>query len=193
MTTTTNSNAIHNRTRAAEVTMIVMRGLVAVLLVTGLLVIPGAARASVVWTVCASSCNFTSINAAVNQSNPDDLIEVMPGTYPEQVVVTVPLHIFAPADEPRPVITNQSGITVWIPPAGAGTTISHLDIRSNSANSSALRADGAVMATDLALTSTTGCAFLEASAPSRLGPGSPPPARRVTSRASSPGWARPTW
>lgn len=46
--------------------------------VAAILLTPGAARASVQWTVCASGCNFTSITDAVTQSNPDDLIEVMP-------------------------------------------------------------------------------------------------------------------
>ena len=46
--------------------------------VPAILLTPRAARASVEWTVCASGCNFTSITDAVTQSNPDDLIEVMP-------------------------------------------------------------------------------------------------------------------
>ncbi len=46
--------------------------------VAAILLTPRAARASVEWTVCASGCNFTSITDAVTQSNPDDLIEVMP-------------------------------------------------------------------------------------------------------------------
>ena len=79
------------------------------LFIAAILVMPGAARASVEWTVCASGCNFTSITDAVTQSNPDDLIEVMPGTYPEKVVITQRLHILAPADGPRPVITWAGG------------------------------------------------------------------------------------
>jgi hypothetical protein len=60
---------------------------------------------------------------------------------------------------------------VQIQPVAAGSTISHLDIRSTSMDNAALRADGAVKATDLVLTSTAGCAFLAGSAPSQLGPG----------------------
>jgi hypothetical protein len=128
----------------------------------------------VLWTVCPAGCNFTSINAAAIDSavNSDDLIEVMPGNYPEQVDVTLRLHIFGPADEPRPVITSsKTGGTVLIERAAAGTTISHLDIRSTGTDSEALQADGAVTATDLALTSTAGCALLQAPTPSQLGPG----------------------
>lgn len=172
MTATTNPKPAHSRAHAAEVAMIVRRGLVTVLLAAGLMVMPGVARASALTTVCASGCNFTSIQTAVNNSNPDDFIEVMPGTYPGQAVVTVPLHIFAPPSGPRPVITtSQSGSAVQIQPAAAGSTISHLDIRSTSMDNAALRADGAVKATDLVLTSTAGCAFLAGSAPSQLGPG----------------------
>lgn len=173
MTATTDSKPTHNRTHVAEVTMTVKRALVAVLLVASLLVIPSTARASgVVRTVCMSGCDYNSINDAVNQSNAGDFIKVMPGTYAEQVVVTVPLYIFAPADGPRPVITNsQSGSAVQIQPVAAGTTISHFDIRSTSRDNAALRVDGAVTATDLALTSAGGCAFLDGFAASQLGPG----------------------
>jgi hypothetical protein len=138
------------------------------------LVMPGVARASgMVRTVCPLGCDFTSINMAVNQSNADDFIKVMPGTYPEQVIVTVRLHIFAPADEPRPVITSsQAGITMLIQPDAAGSTLSHLDIRGiGSTNSMALYANGAVSATDLALADRTECAVLAAGTPSQLGPG----------------------
>ncbi len=130
------------------------------LAVTGLSVagaswlMPGAARASAVeWTVCASGCNFTSITEAVTQSNSDDLIEVMPGTYPEKVVVTERLHIFAPPDEPRPVITWAGGgeTTFEIPDVAAGTTVAHLEIRATGTAGTALEAYGAVTARDLRL------------------------------------------
>ena len=150
--------------------------------VVAILVVPGAARASVQWTVCASGCNFTSIDAAVNQSNPGDLIEVMPGIYTEKVVVTVPLHIFAPADGPRPVITWAGGgeTTLEIPDVAAGTTVAHLEIRATGTAGTALEADGAVTARDLRLAATAQCAVLSAPAPSQLGPG-------VTATTSSNG------
>jgi hypothetical protein len=142
------------------------------LFVAAILAVPGAARASAVRTVCASGCTFTSLQTAVNNSNPDDFIEVMPGTYPEPVDVTVRLHIFAPADEPRPVVTSgQAGATVRIEPAAAGTTITHLDIRGTGTGSSALEANGAITASDVALTATSECAILNGSQPSQLGPG----------------------
>ena len=143
------------------------------LFIAAILVMPGAARASVEWTVCASGCNFTSITDAVTQSNPDDLIEVMPGTYPEKVVITQRLHIFALADGPRPVITWAGGgeTTVEIPDVAAGTTLAHLEIRATGTAGTALEADGAVTARDLALAATAQCAELDAPAPSQLGPG----------------------
>ena len=153
------------------------------LFLAAILVMPGAARASSVeWTVCASGCNFTTITDAVTQSNADDLIEVMPGTYPEKVVLTQRLHIFAPADGPRPVITWAGGgeTTFEIPDVAAGTTVHHLEIRATGTAGTALEADGAVTAIDLSLASTAPCAELDAPAPSQLGPG-------VTATSSSNG------
>ena len=46
MTATTNPKPAHSRAHAAEVAMIVRRGLVTVLLAAGLMVMPGVARAS---------------------------------------------------------------------------------------------------------------------------------------------------
>ena len=146
---------------------------VTALFVAGLVVMPGAARAvGVVRTVCMSGCTFTSIQTAVNNSNTDDFIEVMPGTYTEPVVVTVRLHIFAPADGPRPVVTSGAGgATFAISASASGTTIQHLDIRATGPDESALVASGPVTATDLALTATGACAELLGSVASQLGPG----------------------
>jgi hypothetical protein len=110
MTARTNLKSARARIRSTRPTATVRRGIVAALLVTGLVVVPGAARATVLWTVCQSGCNFTSINAAVNESNAGDLIEVMPGTYAEDVVVTVPLH------RPQPERRSAAGQ----PDAGRG-------------------------------------------------------------------------
>ena len=107
----------------------------------------------------------------------------MPGIYTEKVVVTVPLHIFAPADGPRPVITWAGGgeTTFEISDVAAGTTVAHLEIRATGTAGTALEADGAVTATDLRLAATAQCAVLLASAPSQLGPG-------VTATTSSNGY-----
>jgi hypothetical protein len=173
MTTTTYSKPTHNRTRVAQVTMTVKRGLVAALLAAGLMVMPAAAQASALHTVCASGCNFTLIQDAVNSSNPDDLIEVMPGTYDEQVDVTVRLHISGAIAVPRPVIraTDNGVATVTIEPGAAGTTLSDLDIRGVGSNTTALAANGAVTASDLDLTATSYCAILNGTQTSQLGPG----------------------
>jgi hypothetical protein len=80
-----------------------------------------------------------------------DYIQVTPGSYPEQVVVPERLHVFAPADEPRPVITSAAGgITFEISDSAAGTTVDHLDIRGTGPDTSAPAAFAAVRATDLA-------------------------------------------
>ena len=46
-----------------------------------------------VLTVCASGCNFTSIQAAINAACPGDTIEVHSGTYAENVVVNKTLTL----------------------------------------------------------------------------------------------------
>lgn len=66
--------------------MIDRRSLAAALVFAGLAVAPAGASATV-RTVCASGCNFTTIQAAVNGSNPGDTIDVNPGTYAESVTV----------------------------------------------------------------------------------------------------------
>ena len=142
-------------------------------------VMPGAARASVIHTVCASGCEFTSVSQAIGASTGGDRIELMPGTYPEQVNVTKPLSIFGAPGGPRPVIEfTGAGATVTIAAAGAGTTVTDLDIRGLGAATSALVADGAVTAMDLDLTATATCAYLAGAASSQLGP-------RVTATTSS--------
>lgn len=172
MTAMTNAKPAHDRKRAAAVTTSVRCGLVTVLLLAALVVMPGAARASVTHTVCASGCEFTSVHAAVMASSAGDGIEVMPGTYPEQVVVDKPLSIFGAPGQPRPVIEYDGTLaaTVTIAATGAGASLSDLDIRGIGQNTFGLQANGAVTATDLDLAATGACAFLAAPTPSQLGP-----------------------
>ena len=113
------------------------------------------------------------MHAAVSASSARDGIEVMPGTYPEQVVVDKPLSIFGAPGQPRPVIEYDGTLdaTVTIAATGAGARLSELDIRGIGQNTFGLQANGAVTATDLDLAATGACAFLAAPTPSQLGPG----------------------
>jgi hypothetical protein len=151
----------------------ITRYLVCALLAGALLAAPAAGRAAAVRTVCASGCDFTSVNAAVTASSAGDRIEVMPGIYDEKVDVTKKLSISGPAGGRRPVIewAEFGAATVTIEAGGAGTTLSDLDIRGTGVSTSALVARGAVTATDLDLTASDTCAVLAGSAPSQLGPG----------------------
>jgi pectin methylesterase-like acyl-CoA thioesterase len=56
-------------------------------LVGALLAFPEVGHAAVVRTACFSGCAYTTLGAAINASSAGDGIEVMAGTYNEQVVV----------------------------------------------------------------------------------------------------------
>lgn len=145
------------------------------LLVAGLAFAPSAAAAPKLVSVCASGCDFTSINAAANDpgTNAGDGIQVMPGTYTEQVSVPKQLNIFGSAGGARPVISSaaNSGTTLTIASSGAGTSLSNLDIRGIGTSTTALMANGAIFASDLALSATSECVRLGGSGTSQLGPG----------------------
>jgi hypothetical protein len=173
MTVITHLKPGGSRKRVARLTSIVRCGPVAALLLAALTVMPSAARASVTHTVCASGCDFTSVEAATMASSAGDGIEVMPGTYREQVFLDKPLSISGAPGEQRPVIQFDGMLdaTVTIAATGAGATLRDLDIRGVGMNTTALQAFGAVTATDLDLAATGGCAQLAAATPSQLGPG----------------------
>ena len=120
MTAITDPMPGHNRKRAAEVTMILRRGLMAVLVAAGVMVVPGVARAATIHTVCTSGCDFTSVNAAVSASSARDGIEVMPGTYPEQVVVTKPLTSSEPPGRSAPGDRIRRGANATVTIAADG-------------------------------------------------------------------------
>ena len=44
-------------------------------------------------TVCASGCDYTTIQAAINAANPLDIIDVKAGTYVEQVTISKDLTL----------------------------------------------------------------------------------------------------
>jgi hypothetical protein len=144
-------------------------------LVGALLAFPDIGHAAVVRTVCFSGCVYTTLGAAINASSAGDGIEVMAGTYNEQVVVDKKLTIFGALGGPRPVIVSSAGgPTLEVTLGGADTTITHLDIRAlgePASVRSALLATGAVTASDLALSAPEQCASLRAPTPSHLGPG----------------------
>ena len=147
----------------------VARSIAGLGVVLGMLFTSAPARAlpplPVLHTVCGSGCEFTTIEEAVADglTKSGDSIEVMPGTYSEQVTVSKKLEIFGASGQTRPVITSagESFATVKITTGGAGSTLTHLDIRATgSYKPLALDGEGAVIATDLALTSTSRCVAL---------------------------------
>ncbi|MGZ4218220.1 MAG: hypothetical protein ACXVH3_21100 [Solirubrobacteraceae bacterium] len=101
------------------------------------------ARAAVVHTVCGPGRDFPTVTAAVNGSSAGDAIEVMPGTYDEQVVVNKQLTISGAPGDPRPVIEYFGmDAAVTIAPEGAGTKLSDIDIHALGQSTWALLANG---------------------------------------------------
>jgi hypothetical protein len=133
-------------------------------------IVPPPIVPATIHTVCASGCDFTTIQAAIDDSSTvtGDELRVSPGTYPEQVTVSKQLTIAGQPGMPAPVITSN-GDTVTIAAGGAGSTLQHLDVRAGRAGFAALEADVGVTASDLALTSSTLCADLAGT--TQFGPG----------------------
>ncbi len=58
-----------------------------------LALISGVPASAASLTVCASGCQYSTIQAAVNAANPGDQISVGPGTYAENVVIPITISI----------------------------------------------------------------------------------------------------
>jgi hypothetical protein len=150
-----------------------LRGFLTVLTaVGGLALVPAAAPAAQLWSVCPSGCGFTSIASAVSDpsvSTGDGIVVYSTGSpYTEQVSVAKKLDIFG-SGSPMPVVTLGSGKTFWFKTGSSGSTISSLDIRATGSSGTALQADVSITASNLALNSTDVCAALGA-ASTTLGP-----------------------
>jgi hypothetical protein len=128
-------------------------------------VLPGTALAvPKLIRVCASGCDFTTVNDATTDpgTNAGDSIQVEPGTYTEQVAIPKPVNIFGDSSGPRPVITfapSYGDATLNLGYGASGTSISHLDIRA-SGYATALVAPVVMTASDLALSSPGGFGVL---------------------------------
>ena len=116
-----------------------MHGRRILLVVAVAVAIAGSARsasAAQLWTVCpGGSCSFLTVNSAVSDPSVQsgDGIDVLAGTYDEEVTVHKQLDIFGDASGPRPVITDNSTAvghaTFIVGSGGAGTTLRHLELR----------------------------------------------------------------
>lgn len=134
-----------------------------------------SARANTV-TVCASGCNQTTIQAAIDASTTGtgDTIEVFPGTYAETVSVTKRLTIEGEPGAAMPVIASSSDNAYSVLTDVDGDVLQHLSIAAGGAGAAALEAEAATTASDLVLTASgfeSECADLRGSSPSTLGPG----------------------
>jgi hypothetical protein len=73
----------------------------------------GIAHAAITVGTCKSTKNtYPTISAAIAAAPANGVINVCPGTYPEQLIITKPLTINGL------VIANQPGITITAPPTG---------------------------------------------------------------------------
>lgn len=70
----------------------------------------GAAQAAV-WTVCASGCNYTTIQGAINAASTvnGDTIDVKAGIYPESVVINKQLTLLGAQAGVDPVVGGRGG------------------------------------------------------------------------------------
>jgi len=85
---------------------------IAMLLIVGMLFAAPAAQAATI-TVCASGCDHTTIQAAINAASSGDTISVSAGTYPESVTVNKSVTI----------VGASPTTTIIDPPSGNGMNI----------------------------------------------------------------------
>jgi hypothetical protein len=117
-----------------------------------------------------TACSYSRVlNDAAGPTQPGDTVMVASGTYnvnAAEVLVKEQVHVVGSSGGPRPVFTGSdpnSPTFKLIAPAG-GSTLTNLDIRADGNSSAALWTDVAITAQQLALTSKSLCAYLNAPA-----------------------------
>lgn len=109
--------------------VVISLSLLVIVLLLGVLPITRAATI----TVCASGCDYTTIQAAVNAADPDDTINIMAGTYVENVIVDK--NLILQGTEKNNVTVNGNGTgSVFTIDTGAIVTIADMTITNGSAN-----------------------------------------------------------
>ncbi len=136
-------------------------------------IVPPPVSLATIHTVCASGCDFTTIQGAIDDpaTVAGDAVRVSPGTYAEQVVLNKQLTVEGRPGETPPVIISSGTLqeTFKVAAGGAGSTLQHLDLRATGPTGTALNAIPGAVASDLTLTATAECAILGGS--SQFGPG----------------------
>jgi hypothetical protein len=93
-------------------------------------------------TVCASGCDYTTIQAAINAASAGDIIQVAAGSYEEQVIVDKPLSLLGPnaavagtgSREAEAIVQFPAGAAngsslIFVNPNIHGVTIAGFDLR----------------------------------------------------------------
>ncbi len=84
-------------------------------------------------TVCASGCDYTNIQAAINAACPGDIIEIESGNYPENVVVNKTMILRGTGSDT--IVDGKSTSSVFCIPSGVEVTLESMKI-TNGCNAS---------------------------------------------------------
>ena len=112
-----------------------------------------------VLTVCASGCNFTTIQAAINAACPGDTIEVQSGTYAENVVVNKTLTLQGVDTGAGLPVVDAGGSGDAITISADGCTLKGFVARNSGISGIRITSDGNTISGNTATGNSAGISF----------------------------------
>ena len=101
----------------------------------GVLSIAPVARGATTLTVCHGGCSYPTIEPAVAAASNGDTVEVLAGTYTQQVTVDKDITLEGDPGGARPLLTfapsSGNEPTLQFTSAASGSTLKYFDVRSN--------------------------------------------------------------